>query len=271
MNAVYSPAMTWLASLPAGVLVVGWLAIALAVAMASRVAVRSIVPQEERDHVHSIGASLMPALGATFAVLMALTLASEATYLRSAQDIVSTEAAQASRLAWAATSNGVETVAIQSALTEYLRATRAHEWRGAGPTERENPATARALARLERIVRTEAARAELGTPTSTELLASLDELTVGRRDRLAASSRELPVLYVVTLVASGVALIVNAGALAFRSSMRTSLLVVGLSAVIGLSLALLFALSSPWDGPLIVSGQPVDTVLRDLRVGFFSP
>ena len=55
----------------------------------------------------------MPALGATFAVLMALTLAGEAARLRSAQDIVSTEAAQASRLAWASTSTGVETAPIQ--------------------------------------------------------------------------------------------------------------------------------------------------------------
>ena len=81
--------------------------------------------------------------------------------------------------------------------------------------------------RLERIVRTEAARAALGTPTSTELLASLDALTTARRDRLAAASRELPLLYAITLAASGVALIVNAGALTFRASLRTSLLIVG--------------------------------------------
>jgi hypothetical protein len=250
-------------------MLIGWLAIALAVAAASRSVIRHVVPSPEREHVYPVAAPLMPALGATFAVLMALTLASEANYLRSAQDIVSTEAAQASRLAWAATSTGVETTAVHAALADYLRATRLHEWRSAGSDEREDPSTARALARLERTVRAEAARAELGTATSTELLSSLDGLTVARRDRLAASSRVLPALYVVTLVASGLALIVNAGALAFRSSLRTSLLVVGLSAVVGLSLALLFALTAPWDGPLIVSGQPVDTVLRDLRVDFF--
>jgi Protein of unknown function (DUF4239) len=261
--------MTWLASLPAGVQLVGWLAISLALAVASRLAVRFVVPSAEREHVHRIAAPLMPALGATFAVLVALTLSSEANYLRSAQDIVSAEAAQASRLAWAATNPGVETAAVQAALADYLRSTRLNEWRNAGADEREDADTARALRRLERTVRTEAARPALGTPASTELLSSLDGLTVARRDRLAASSRLLPALYVITLVASGVALIVNAGALTIRSSLRTSLLVVGLSAVVGLSLALLFALSGPWDGPLIVSGQPVDAVLRDLRSGFF--
>jgi hypothetical protein len=122
---------------------------------------------------------------------------------------------------------------------------------------------------LEHTVRAEAARPAIGTPASTELLAAIDALTSARRERLAAASRALPVLYVLTLVVSGVALIVNAGALTFRSSIRTSLLVVGLALVVALSLALLFALSGPWDGPLIVSGQPIDTVVRDLHAGFF--
>ena len=107
-------------------------------------------------------------------------------------------------------------------------------------------------------------------PTSAELLASLDGLTTARRERLAAASRSLPTLYVLTLVASGAALIVNAGALTFRSSLRTSLLIGGLALVVGLSLALLFALSAPWDGPLIVTGQPIDRVIRDLGAGFFN-
>ena len=205
--------MTWLASLPVGVLVACSLAFAFAIVVLSRFAVRAFVPTDDRDHVQAIAAPLMPALGATFAVLMALTLASEAGYLRSAQDIVSNEASQASRLAWAATSPGVDAAPIHSALTDYLRATRAHEWRGSGKSERADPATARAIARLERVVRAEAARPALGTPASTELLTSLDGLTTARRERLAAASCELPVLYVITLVASGVALIVNAGAL----------------------------------------------------------
>jgi len=262
--------MTWLASLPFGVMVVGWLALGLAVAAVSRIAIRALIPATERDQIQSIAAPLMPALGATFAVLMALTLASEANYLRSAQDIVSAETAAASRLAWGSTSPGVDTAPIQSALTKYLRATRAHEWRGSGRSLGADPATARALATLERSVRVEAARPGLGTPTSTELLAALDSVTMARRQRLAAASQTLPMLYVITLVVSGAALIVNAGALTFRSSVRTSLLIAGLAAVVGLSLALLCALSAPWDGPLIVSGRPIDAIVRDLHTGFFS-
>ncbi|MGC5003957.1 hypothetical protein [Streptomyces sp. DT203] len=118
-------------------------------------------------------------------------------------------------------------------------------------------------------MRAEAARPELGTPASTELLVSLDSVTNSRRARVAAASRDVPALYVVTLVVGGLALIVNAGALTFRSSLRTSLLVLGVASVVGLSLALLFALTAPWSGPLTVSGHPLDVIIGDLKSGFF--
>jgi hypothetical protein len=262
--------MMWLTSQAVWLLVVGSLALALLLAGASRVAVAAIVPAAEADHVHAIAAPLMPALGATFAVLTALTLSSEAGYLRTAQDIVSREAAEASRLAWASTSPGIDSASIQEALAVYLRATRDNEWEGVEETEATDEATADALTRLERVVRDEAARPELGTPTSTELLASVDAVTTGRRTRIAAADRELPGLYVITLVVSGAALIANAGALVFRTSARTSLLAAGLACVVGLSLALLFAIAAPWEGGLRASGDPIDAVLRDLETGFFA-
>jgi hypothetical protein len=258
----------WLTSLPAGVLVLGWLAFALLVAFGARLAVRALVPAGEHDDVQGFAAPLMPALGAAFGVLIALTLAGEAGYLKSAQDLVANEAAASSRLAWAATSPGVRSEPIHTALSDYLQATRAAEWRGSGAADGDAGVTD-ALATLERVVRNEAARTELGTPTSTELLTSLDGVTSDRRQRIAAASRQIPVLYVVTLVAGGTALIANAGALGFRSSIRASLLLVGLAVVVGLSLALLFSLGAPWRGSLVVSGHPIDAVIHDLHTGYF--
>jgi hypothetical protein len=259
----------WLTSLPAPVLVVAGLALALVTAIGSRLALRALIPAADRDGAYTVAAPLMPALGAAFAILMGLTLASEAGYLASAQQIVSNEAADASRLAWAASSPGVSSAPIQSALLGYLRATRTYEWRGNNAAAGGDPATARALASLEYSVRAQAARPALGTPTSTELLASLDALTSDRRARLAAASHSLPVLYVIVLVLSGAALIVNAAALTLRGSLRSAVPVWGLSVVIGLSLALLFALGTPWRGAITVSGQPIDSVVRDLTVGYF--
>jgi hypothetical protein len=260
--------VNWLSSLPAAVLVVGWLALAVLVGALGRLGVRALVPVQERDHVPQIASPLMPALGAAFAIFAALTLASEAGYLRAAEGLVSDEAAAASRLAWAATSPGVDSDPIQSALHDYLLSTRTREWHdGAGGGD--DPATAQAIVRLEEVVRAEAARSELGSPASSELLTSLDAVTSSRRARVAAASRVIPGLYVATLVLSGLALIFNAGALTFRSSMRTGLLAVGLASVVGLSLALLFSISAPWRGALVVSGHPIDAIVRDLETGFF--
>lgn len=261
--------MDWLTSLPAVALVVGGLFIALLVAALARVGIRALVPVGEQDRVPQIATPLMPTLGAAFAIFAALSLASEAGYLRAAEQLVSDEAAASSRLAWAATGPRVHSEPIHTALLDYLQTTRAREWEGTSAASGDDPATARAVARLERTVRVEASRPEVGTQSGTELLVSLDSVTSSRRARVAAAARDVPALYVVTLVVSGLALIVNSGALVFRSSLRTSLLIVGVAIVVGLSLALLFALSAPWSGPLIVSGHPLDSIIRDLKSGFF--
>ncbi|MFZ0755284.1 MAG: hypothetical protein WAN00_16075 [Trebonia sp.] len=106
------------------------------------------MPATEREAAYTIAAPLMAALGALFALFMGLTLASEASFLASAQGIVSNEAADASRLAWAATSPGVDTAPIQSALLDYLQATRSNEWSGVAAANGEDPATVHALANL---------------------------------------------------------------------------------------------------------------------------
>jgi hypothetical protein len=261
--------VAWLSSLPVWCLVLGWLGLTLVVAAVGRVSVRSLVPERERGHVQEIAAPLMPALGAVFAIFAALTLAGEAAYLRTAENLVSDEAAAASRLAWGATSPGVDAQPVQNALRDYLVATRAGEWEDAATPGASDPETARDLAALERAVRAQAARAGIGTPASTELLTSLDAVTSTRRARVAESSREIPALYVLTLVAAGLALVFNAGALTIRSRLRSALLAAGLACVVGLSLALLFSITAPWRGPLVVSGRAIDVVISDLGRGFF--
>jgi hypothetical protein len=43
----------------------------------------------------------------------------------------------------------------------------------------------------------------------------------------------------------------------------------GLTLVIGLSIALILGLTSPWQGPVGVSGHAIDTVIADLQDGYF--
>jgi hypothetical protein len=262
--------MVWVTSLPAAALIIGGVGAALLCAIGVRLALRVLIPASQRDSVYAISDPLMTAFAGLFALMMALTLASEANLVASAQGIVSNEAADAASLAWAATSPGVNPAPIQSALLGYLRATRAYEWQGNQAADGDDPETSHALAGLERVVRAEAGRPGVTTPTSSELLTSLDALTNDRRARLAAASHELPAFYVIVLVVAGVAVIINATVLTLRSGWRLAFPVGALAVVIGLSIALLFALGTPWRGSITVSGQPIDAVVHDLTTGYFS-
>ncbi len=261
--------MRWLAGWPTWALLLGWTGAVVVAVSAGRAFVRFVVPAHERIEVRALAGPLMPALGATFAVLTAITLSSEAGYLKSAQDTVSAEGAAASRLAWAATSPHVDTDAVHTDLEQYLVTTRQQEWAGDAAASGADPETAAALAALEDSVRASAADAAVGTPASTELLGAIDAVTSSRRSRLADADRDLPTLYVLTLIASGLALVANAGVIVSHVSRRSTFLVAGLALVVGLSLALLFSITAPFRGPLTVSGAPLDTVVADLRAGFF--
>ena len=73
----------------------------------------------------------------------------------------------------------------------------------------------------------------------------------------------------VTLSVSGIALIVNASVISFRGGRRSAFLVSGLPVIVGLSLALLFAIGTPFRGSIVVSAQPIDTVIQNLKSGYF--
>jgi uncharacterized membrane protein len=88
-------------------------------------------------------------------------------------------------------------------------ATRTFEWHGASAANGDDAPTDNAVAQLERIVRREAARPEVGIPTSTELLTNVDALTTQRRIRLADASHSIPDFYAVLVVVVGLALVIK--------------------------------------------------------------
>jgi hypothetical protein len=261
-------AMVWLTSRPVWVLVVGCVVIALVIGFGARLLTRAIDPKE-RAEAHAIAAALMTAFAAAFVLLTALTLANEVAMLSTAQNIVSTEAADASSLAWASTDPGVSSMSIQHALANYLMAARTNEWQGHGAANGDDPATEKAVANLERTVRAQAVRSTVGIPTSSELFTNLDALTNQRRLRLAAGARTLPDFYAVLVVVTGLALIVNTSVVGARGGRSAVLVTTSLTLVIALSVALLFALATPWRGTATVSSHPIDAVIRDLHSGYF--
>jgi hypothetical protein len=255
-----------LVSLPVWGLVVTMLALGALVAIVARVLLRRLLAGEQSG-VAAVAGPLMPALGAAFALLAALSLSSEASELRQADQDVAAEAAAASRLAWASTTPGVDSDKVQAALLAYLQSTRDEEWAGSDGVG--DPATLEALSELERTVRAEAGGSELGSAQAGELLGAMDSMTSLRRERLATSAHEMPALYLIVVVASGLALVVNAAALAVDRRARVAWLTAGLVVVVALVVALLLAITSPFRGGFVADRTPIDDVI-DLGVSVFS-
>ncbi|HEY6429282.1 MAG TPA: hypothetical protein VIX84_18825 [Acidimicrobiales bacterium] len=61
----------------------------------------------------------------------------------------------------------------------------------------------------------------------------------------------------------------NTSVVGTRGGVRAALVTSGLIVVIALSIALLFALATPWRGAVQVSGHPIDTVIKDLNTNYF--
>ncbi len=61
----------------------------------------------------------------------------------------------------------------------------------------------------------------------------------------------------------------NTSVVGTRGGLRAALVTTSLTVVIALSVALLFALATPWRGAIQVSGHPIDAVINDLNTNYF--
>jgi hypothetical protein len=121
---------------------------------------------------------------------------------------------------------------------------------------------------MERTVRGQAARSAVSTPTSTVLLTNLDAVTGQRRLRPAAAGHSIPDFYAVLVIVTGLALIVNTRVVSTRGGLHAALVTTSLTVVIALSIALLFALATPWRGAIEGSGHPIDAVIKGLNTNY---
>jgi hypothetical protein len=220
---------------------------------------------------HSVAAPLMPALGAAFGVLVAITIANEAVNYRAAQDGVVAEASTGARLAWASTNGGIDTISIQGALLAYVEATTVDGWAALGRGQGGSAVARDRLADLQRIVHRQAAVPDIGSAQASELLTSVDDLSRLRRTRIDVANRDLDGLYLFVIIFSGAALVVNASFLTAGHRPAVALVPVGLVLVVVAAVSLAVGLGSPFRGGLEVSRAPLTTLASDLRGGYFSP
>lgn len=259
--------MSWLASLPGWVLVVGSVSVFTVAALVARRVFEHVSRNEPRDNHHTVAGQLMPGLCAIFGIIAGLTLLSQVDNWTRAQDAVAREATASARLAWATSelpaSDGREP------LIRFVQADIGPGWT-LDLGDPVPPQLRTALQDLEFGVRRAANDPKTTTPAGSEMLAALDELTAARRERVTAQSTHLPTMFVVALFLAGLAVVVNAAAMT-AGRPKTWRLTVLLVAVVAVDIALVVALWVPFSGAIQVSDRPLTDIIAQLQGGFFLP
>jgi hypothetical protein len=260
--------VSWLSSRPLWVLFVVVVTGLAAVVVGTRALGRRWLRGQEEDAA-AVAGSLMPALGAAFAVMAAFGVAGAAADLRDAKADVAREASAAARLAWASSGHGSEGQQIQNDLLGYLRATTTGEWEGIDRLTPGDGSAYPSLQRVERGVRALVRDADLGSAAQSELLGALDDLGGARRLRFTVAE-PVEVAMVALLLCSALALVINAGILGLRRTDRVAAVVMTLVVVTGLSIALMIAVGAPFSGAFPADTAPLDAVADDLQEGRFT-
>lgn len=262
-------AVSSLASLPWWLLFPGLVLTALAVAFGIRPIVRHVLGHGA-DHAGLVAASLTTAFGALFAFLSAFLITTEWSQHSAAESAIAAEAASVARLAWSADAPGVDQALVLADLEAYLDSTTA-DWSAMADGRTSPLASDADYRRVQVDVRAQAALPGVPTASASEMLAALDAVAGARRERLSAAARQLPTAIVVVVVVSGLALVVNSVILAAGRSRRAAGPIAAIAIVVGLDLALVFMVSSPFRGTLIAEPTPLERVATEMRTGWFGP
>ena len=216
-------------------------------------------------------ASYMTALGSLFAILTGFLINTAYVGVRSAEDTVAAEAAAANRVAWAARGlPSADVSQIQENLADYLAALDQKEWPELGGSSSIDGAAAE-LNALQQQVFTVGVRDYAPSISVDSMQAAVDELGSQRRARLTAASSEIPFELFALSVIAGLALIANSIVVTLRNGPKDGIVTIGIVVVVGLDLALILALSGPFNGPFAVSPEPLNNLLGEVRAGKYLP
>lgn len=263
--------MIFLTSQSGLVLLVGVVVVVLVMTIGVAVLVgRS--PETRRDRAATTAAAYMTALGSLFAIVTGFLINSEYATLRSAQQVVASEAAGISQLAYAtAALPPPDAELLQEQLAEYVDTLGTVEWYLLSENRPEASPAFGQLAELQEGL----VRVSTRDYPSAEAVASMSDalrtMTQMRRERVAIAAQGLPVALFALSVIAGLALIVNAVVVAARFGRRYVFISGGIVLMVALGLAAILAISAPFRGPFTASPEPLRELATELRNADYLP
>lgn len=254
---------------PSTTLFVGFLLCFLIGSLVGALALDALIDREGQKQIGALAAPLMPVLGGLFAFLTAFAINTEWNQLRDAQQSLDHEADAAARLAWIADSPGLDGQALRDSLRSYLRLVVAEEWPGLEQgfgSKRARNALASLGGEARRSVST---GSDVSPPIAADLLGATDELAAYRRDRLSLAARNIPPALLLLVLSSGVFVCLDAILLALHHQAWIAAAISVLVVIVALDLALVVAVTAPYQGPITVDPSPLRGVLEEIDRGVF--
>lgn len=237
--------------------------------IAAIVVVDSIITTRDRIGMSEAASALMPPIGVLFSFLTGFVIANQWTRTRSAEATVGDESSAALRTALASHALGSRGAQIRERLATYLESVIREEWKMMHHASISAHSGARdttiALHQLERSTRTEATDERTPSTVQAELLASVADVAVARRNRLDLAGHGLPAPLFLLVFLSGVALCLNATAFAAGLDHWSLMPIAGLVVLIALDLALVLAISGPFVGYIRVTPRSLVAMLSELE------
>jgi hypothetical protein len=221
-------------------------------------------PEGRRDRAATTAAAYMTALGSLFAIVTGFLINSEYATLRSAQQVVATEAAGISQLAYASAAlPPPDAEIVQGELADYVDSVATVEWYLLSENQPQaSPAFAQLAVLQEALV-----RVSTREYPSAEAVASMSDalrtMTQMRRERIAIAAQGLPIALF--------ALSVNAVVVAARFGSRYVVIAAGIILMVALGLAAILAISAPFRGPFTASPEPLRELAVELRNADYLP
>jgi len=263
--------MTILTSLSGTALLIGVVVVVLVMTIGVAVLIgRS--PETRRDRAATTAAAYMTALGSLFAIVTGFLINSEYATLRSAQQVVATEAAGISQLAYAtAALPPPDAELLQEQLGEYVDTLGTVEWYLLSENRPEaSPAFGQLAVLQEGLVRV-STRDYPSAEAVSSMSDALRTMTQMRRERVAIAAQGLPIALFALSVIAGLALIVNAVVVASRYGRRYVFIAGGIVLMVALGLAAILAISAPFRGPFTASPEPLRELATELRNADYLP
>ena len=227
-----------------------------------------LIPAHRREPTGATAAAYMTVLGSLFAILTAFLISSEYSTLRQAQNLVGTEVAAASQLAYASASlPPVDTGLVQASLVRYLTAVEQSEWTGLANDPGGRSRAADDLSDLSRLVFSYGPRPYAPSVTTDAMQTSLASITQARRQRLVIATQQLPLPLFALSVVTGFSLILGALLVALRHGPRFGFVALGIVVSVGLALTAILALSAPFAGPFVTSTAPIVQLAGEIAGG----